>query len=542
MNKNDIIELEITDVTAEGSGVGRHDGMAVFVPAAAAGDVISCRIVKVCKSYCFGIIDKIIKPSADRAESGCEISKKCGGCVFRHIDYSAELRIKDKSVRDAFKRIGGLDIPFEDILGCESADRYRNKAQYPVAGEAGNAYCGFYAQRSHRVIPCGDCILQPKIFGKITEDVLGYINSRKIPPYNEESGKGCVRHIYLRRGYHSGEIMVCLVVTKEDRKLFAPMADMLMKKYPDIKSVVLNINSRRTNVIMGEKCVTVGGRGYIEDIMCGRRIKISPLAFYQVNTAQAERLYGIAADFAELKGGEVLLDLYCGAGTVGLSMADKISKLIGGEIIPEAVENAKENAAANGIENAEFICGDAGKIADSLAAKGMHPDVIVIDPPRKGCDSLTLDSIVKMAPEKVVMISCNPATAARDAAYLGERGYAAVKARAADMFPRTGHVECVALLSKLKSNQHIEVELKTDELDLTAAESKATYDEIKAYVKEHSGLTVSSLNIAQVKQKYGIIERENYNKAKTEDSRQPKCTEEKEEAIVGALKFFRMIR
>ena len=453
MNKNDIIELEITDVTAEGSGVGRHDGMAVFVPAAAAGDVISCRIVKVCKSYCFGIIDKIIKPSADRAESGCEISKKCGGCVFRHIDYSAELRIKDKSVRDAFKRIGGLDIPFEDILGCESADRYRNKAQYPVSGEAGNAYCGFYAQRSHRVIPCGDCILQPEIFGKITEDVLGYINSRKIPPYNEESGKGCVRHIYLRRGYHSSEIMVCLVVTKEDRKLFAPMADMLMKKYPDIKSVVLNINSRRTNVIMGEKCVTVGGRAYIEDIMCGRRIKISPLAFYQVNTAQAERLYGIAADFAELKGGEVLLDLYCGAGTVGLSMADKISKLIGGEIIPEAVENAKENAAANGIENAEFICGDAGKIADSLAAKGMHPDVIVIDPPRKGCDSLTLDSIVKMSPEKVVMISCNPATAARDAAYLGERGYAAVKARAADMFPRTGHVECVALLSKLKSDQ-----------------------------------------------------------------------------------------
>lgn len=543
MNKNDIIELKIESVSSDGNGVGKYEGMAVFVPNTAPGDVISCRIVKVCKSYCFGIIDKLITPSPDRSDNDiCPVSAKCGGCIFRHMDYSAELREKDNIVRNAFSRLGKLDIPFEDILGCESPERYRNKAQYPLTYSDGKAVCGFYAPRSHRVIPCSDCVLQPEIFSDITKEICSYIDKKHIPLYDEKSGSGLVRHIYLRRGFHSGEIMVCLIVTAPKVNLFNELGDILTEKFPDIKSFVLNINPKNTNVITGERCITVKGSDNITDIMCGRKIKISPLSFYQVNTAQAERLYGIAREYAQLKGGETLLDLYCGAGTVGLSMADAAGRLIGGEIIPQAVENAKENARLSGIENCEFICGDAGKIAAELAEKNIRPDVIVIDPPRKGADELTLSSIVKMSPERVVMISCNPATAARDAAYLCAHGYKAERARAVDMFPRTGHVETVCLLSKLKSDQHIEVELKTDELDLTSAESKATYDEIKAYVKEHTGLTVSSLNIAQVKQKCGIIERENYNKAKSKGSRQPKCTKEKEEAIVEALRYFKMVK
>ncbi|MGN0603000.1 MAG: 23S rRNA (uracil(1939)-C(5))-methyltransferase RlmD [Oscillospiraceae bacterium] len=487
MKKNDFCALKITGLTSEGSGVGRTDeGMAVFVPLTAVGDVISCKIVKVNKTYAFGIIDNILEPSKTRCENDCGVYQKCGGCLFRHISYEAELAAKEQSVKDAFSRLGGLDVPFEPILGCEETQRYRNKAQYPLTyDENGKAVCGFFAPRSHRVVPCGDCLLQPKLFKDITDDICGYIDEKKLPLYDEKSGKGLIRHIYLRRGFHSGEVMVCLIVTKADTAAFKPLSDKLCGKYPEIKSIILNINSKATNVITGESCITLAGKDNIEDTMCGRKIAISPLSFYQVNTAQAERLYDVAKEYAQLGGEDTLLDLFCGAGTVGLSMSDGIKRLIGGEIIPQAVENAKKNAAANGVENSEFICGDAGEIAASLAAKGIRPDVIVTDPPRKGCDEQTLSSIVKMSPERIVMISCNPATAARDCAYLCEHGYKAETARAVDMFPRTKHVETVCLLSKLKSDQHIEVELKTDELDLTSAESKATYDEIKTYVKEH---------------------------------------------------------
>ncbi|MGN0642212.1 MAG: 23S rRNA (uracil(1939)-C(5))-methyltransferase RlmD [Huintestinicola sp.] len=549
--KNDIITLEITDMTAEGNGVGHvssgeDKGMAVFVAGSAVGDVISCKIVKVQKSFCYGIINFIITPSEDRLDRGCGVQKTCGGCIFRHIKYSAEERLKENIVKNAFIRIGGFsetDAEFLPIAGCAETERYRNKAQYPVAVSSdGKAVCGFYAPRSHRVIPCDDCLLQPEIFGIILKRIIKYVNKEKISVYSEEKGTGLLRHIYIRRGYHSGEIMVCFVASKEAVSVFAPLAEKLAEGFPDIKSVILNVNDKNTNVIMGKKCVTLWGSDTITDIMCSNKISISPLSFYQVNTAQAERLYSIAAEFTALTGSEDVLDLYCGAGTIGLFLAGKAGHVTGAEIIPEAVENAKKNAAANGIKNADFICADAGQAAKLLSDSGRKPDVIITDPPRKGCDALTLESIVKMSPERVVMVSCNPATAARDCRILADRGYALRKVRAVDMFAGTGHVETVCLLSKLKSDQHIEVELKTDELDLTSAESKATYDEIKAYVKEHTGLTVSSLYIAQVKQKCGIIERENYNKAKTKDSRQPKCTKEKEEAIVEALRYFKMVK
>lgn len=452
MKKNDIIKLEITDMTAEGNGVGKHEGMAVFVPSSAVGDVIMCRIVKVLKSYCFGIIDEIITPSADRSDRGCDVKNTCGGCLFRHISYEAELKIKTGIVKNAFVRLGKFDdekLGLLPIIGCEETDHYRNKAQYPVcADKDGNVIAGFYARRSHRVIPCDGCRLQPAVFGEIVGEILKYANEKKLPPYNEETGKGLFRHIYIRQGHYSKEIMVCFVASRENRRSFEPLADILTEKFPDIRSVILNVNPENTNVIMGEKCVTLRGSDTISDTMCGNKITLSPLSFYQVNTVQAERLYKAAGELAALTGKEDVLDLYCGAGTIGLSLAKNAAHVTGAEIVPEAVENARANARANNTENADFICADAGQAAKIMSDSGRKPGVIITDPPRKGCDELTLDSIIKMSPERVVMISCNPATAARDCRYLADNGYALRTVQPVDLFAGTGHIECVVLMKK----------------------------------------------------------------------------------------------
>ncbi|MCH5194510.1 MAG: 23S rRNA (uracil(1939)-C(5))-methyltransferase RlmD [Oscillospiraceae bacterium] len=544
MKKNDIYTTEITGMTAEGNGVGRIDGIAVFVPHTAVGDVISCRIVKTAKSYAYGIIDSIEEPSPDRIESGCPVSKKCGGCSFRHIRYSAELEIKDKLVRDAFLRIGGFDsIPFEDICGGES-DFYRNKAQYPVAEQEGMAVCGFYSRRSHRVIPFTSCKLQPGIFGEIAEFCLEFINDKKIPAYNEENCRGVIRHIYIRRGFHSGEIMLCLVVKDESKSdELSGLAEAARKNFPDIVSVIMNVNPKNTNVILGEKNITLSGSGEITDILCGKKITLSPMSFYQVNTAMAERLYGCAMEYADLTGNETVLDLYCGAGTIGLSFSDRAGKIIGCEIVPEAVENAKRNAEINGVSNAEFYCGDAGQLAKKLADEGIAPDVAVIDPPRKGCDTLTLDSLVRMSPKKIVMISCDPATAARDAKYLSGQGYKPTRARAFDLFPRTGHVETVVLLSKGEiESKKVRVEFSLEDMDMSGFQKGATYGEIKAYVLEKYHFKVSSLYISQVKRKCGLDVGQNYNLPKSENAKQPQCPPDKEKAIMEALRHFRMIK
>ncbi|MBR6045914.1 MAG: 23S rRNA (uracil(1939)-C(5))-methyltransferase RlmD [Ruminococcus sp.] len=449
LRKNDITELTVTGMTNEGCGVGRADGIAVFVPDTAVGDVISCRIVKVAKSYCYGIVDKLITPSVHRCDPGCAVYKKCGGCSFRHFTYEEELRIKQEFVEASFSRIGRLSPVFEPILGAEVTERYRNKAQYPVAEMDDRAVCGFYSKRSHRVIPADDCLLGPEIFSRIAAECIDYVNQNRISPYDELTGRGLLRHIYLRRGEHSGEIMLCFVVTGiSEGRIFAPLAQKLCERYSELVSVVLNENPKRTNAILGSRLETLCGRDGITDIMCGRKVEISPLSFYQVNTLQAERLYAIAAEYAGLTGSELLLDLYCGTGTVGLSMSDKVRKLIGVEIIPQAIENAKRNAAANGTDNAEFICGDAGKIAGMLCERGERPDVIIADPARKGCTRDTLEYMARMQPERIVMISCNHATAARDCAVLAELGYKTEKCRAVDLFPRSTHVECVVLLTR----------------------------------------------------------------------------------------------
>lgn len=451
--KNDIITLEITALTNEGSGVGHYKedssdgrGMAVFVPLTAVGDVISCRVVKVLRSYAYGRVEGILTASPDRAEDGCPVYAKCGGCCFRHISYEAELRAKQGFVQDAFTRLGGLSPEFLPIQGSQSPEGYRNKLQMPVSKQDGRTVCGFYSERSHRVIPVDKCSLQPELFAEITRFVTEQADRLRISVYNEEKHEGVLRHIYLRRGHYSGEVCLCLVARRKVPE-FERLAKAAAERFPEITGVVLNINRDRTNVILGEDEQVLFGRAEIKDTMCGVNVEISPKSFYQVNTPAAEALYRQAAEFARPEG-KLLLDLYCGAGTIGLSMAGKARRLIGAEIVPQAVENARENADRNSVKNAEFICADAGQAAQQLERSGERPDVIILDPPRKGCSEDTLTACAGMQPERIVMISCNAATAARDCKRLAELGYTAAMVRPFDLFPRTSHVECVVLINK----------------------------------------------------------------------------------------------
>ena len=546
LQKNQILTLRIERLSSDGSGVAHSaDGEAVFVPGTAPGDEARVRIVKDCGRYAFGILDELLTPSPDRVPVDCPVAGPCGGCSLRHLDYAAELRAKQESVLDAFRRIGGLEVPVLDILPSPEVDRYRNKVQFPVGVDKNGAPCiGFYAGRTHRIVPCPDCKLQPGVLNEIGNALCAFFAQQGIRPYDEQSGKGLVRHIFLRRGAHSGQIMVCLVCTRAKLPHAEQLCTALREQFPAISTILLNVNAKNTNVILGGENQILYGPGYIEDTLCGVPVRLGPLSFYQVNTLAAERLYGVAAQYAQLTPDDTLLDLYCGMGTIGLSMADQCRELIGVEIVPEAIESAKANAARMGeavAAKSRFFCADAGQAATQLAAEGLHPDIVMLDPPRKGCDEATLSAVVRMAPRRVVYVSCNPATAARDAAWLEENGYHAEKVQPVDLFPRTKHVEAVLLLTKLNVERHIEVDVSMDELDVTAAESKATYDQIREHVWEHHQLKVSNLYIAQVKQKCGIIERENYHKAKNENAKQPKCPKEKEDAIVEALKHFKMI-
>ena len=546
LQKNQVLTLTIERLSNDGSGVAHSpDGEAVFIPGTAPGDEADIRIVKDCGRYAFGILDQLRVPSPDRVPVDCAVAGPCGGCSLRHLDYAAELRAKQENVTDAFRRIGGLDVPVLDALPSPEVDRYRNKVQFPVGRDKNGAPCiGFYAGRTHRIVPCPDCKLQPDTLNAIGNALCSFFAANGIQPYDEASGKGLVRHIFLRRGVHSGQIMVCLVCTRAKLPHSDALVEQLTAQFPDIATILVNVNAKNTNVILGSETHTLYGPGFIEDTLCGVPVRLGPLSFYQVNTLAAERLYGIAADYAQLQPTDLLLDLYCGMGTIGLSMADRCRELIGVEIVPEAIDSAKANAARMGgaiAAKSRFFCADAGKAASQLAAEGLHPDVIILDPPRKGCDEATLSAVAAMSPRRVVYVSCNPSTAARDAKWLEEHGYHAEKVQPVDLFPRTKHVEAVLLLTKLHVERHIEVDVSMEELDVTAAESKATYNEIRDYVWEHYQLKVSNLYIAQVKQKYGIIERENYHKAKNENAKQPQCPKEKEDAIVEALKHFQMI-
>ena len=547
LQKNQILTLCIERLSSDGSGVAHSpDGETVFVPGAAPGDEADVRIVKDCKRYAFGILDHLRTPSPDRIPVDCAVAGPCGGCSLRHLDYTAELRAKQENVTDAFRRIGGLDVPVLDICPSPEVDRYRNKVQFPVGlDKNGNPCIGFYAGRTHRIVPCPDCKLQPGVLNDIGNALCRFFAENGIQPYNEETGRGLVRHIFLRRGAHSGQIMVCLVCTRPNFPHADALCTRLREQFADIATILLNVNSKNTNVILGTETHTLYGPGYIEDTLCGVPVQLGPLSFYQVNTLAAERLYGIAAQYAQLTPDDLLLDLYCGMGTIGLSMVDHCRELVGVEIVPEAIESAKANAARMGDAVAAkscFFCADAGQAATRLAAEGLHPDVVMLDPPRKGCDEATLSAVVRMAPRRVVYVSCNPATAARDAAWLEQNGYHAEKVQPVDLFPRTKHCECVIALSKGEiDSKKVRVEFSLEGIDTSGLQKGATYPEIKARVFEQTGLKVSSLYISQVKQKCGLEVRENHHKAKSENTKQPQCPKEKADAIVDALRHFQMI-
>lgn len=451
IRKNDDIVLDITAVSSEGSGIGRYDGMAVFVPTAAAGDKIKAHIIKVKKNYAIGKVSEIIEPSPGRKEPDCPVFGKCGGCAYRHITYDAECRIKQQRVKDAMERLGGVDAPANPIAADENYLRYRNKAQYPFArGRDGEVIAGFYAQKSHRVIPCSDCKLQPEIFSEILESVLRWANRRSLSPYDEETGEGLLRHLYLRISGENGAVMVCLVINGKELPFGAELCSILTTRFKEVETVVININTERTNVILGKECRTLYGSGSITDTLCGLSFRLSPLSFYQVNREQAQRLYRKAAEYADLKGREVLLDLYCGTGTIGLTMAHMAKKLIGVEVVEQAVRDAEKNAMENGADNSEFICSDAAKAAAELKKRGIKPDVIIVDPPRKGCGPELINTISEMAPERVVYISCDPATLARDCCTFSDLGYEVKEYTPFDLFPGTVHVETVVLMSRVK--------------------------------------------------------------------------------------------
>lgn len=457
LKKNQCIELTIVAMSAEGNGIGRYTaeggegaGLAVFVPCTAPGDRIRCRIVKVEKRLAYGRVEELLEPSADRLEvagDGCPVATPCGGCVFRHVTYEAELRYKWQRVADALTRIGGLDITPEAIVGG-NPQRYRNKAQYPVAMGDGHLQFGFYAPRSHRLVEQRDCLLQPAVFSTILDAVDDWATASGVTAYDEQTGAGLLRHVYLRHAEETGQIMVCLVCTSGRLPDTAGLVARL-REIDGVCSVVVNINRADTNVVLGDEEFTLFGEGAITDRLCGLEFSLSPRSFYQVNHAQAERLYALAADAAGLTGKEVLLDLYCGTGTIGLSMADRVKQLIGVEVVAAAVNDANRNAERNGVTNARFICADAGAAAAQLAAEGVRPDVVILDPPRKGCSPDVLDTVATMAPSRVVYVSCDPATLARDLKRFAELGYVTETVTPVDMFPRTAHVESVARLSRI---------------------------------------------------------------------------------------------
>ena len=537
LKENSIYTGTVEGYSSEGLGIVRLDGAVVFVPGTVRGEEIDLRITKVMKTCAAGEVVKLRKPSPERTKPECPYFGQCGGCDFQHMSYTEELRAKRQRVQDALTRLGGTDLQVEEILGAKDPTHYRNKSQYPV-GPGGTI--GFYKARSHQVVGVDRCLIQSEVSDKTAKAVGDWMRRYKISAYDERTGKGLVRHLYVRVN-RKGESLCCVVVNGKQLPREPELAAFVRAAAPRTVGVVLNTNTKKGNVILGDKYRTLWGQDFLMDTLCGLRFKLSVPSFYQVNRDQAEVLYGKALEFAGLTGEETVLDLYCGTGTITLCMAAKAKKVIGAEIVAPAIADAKENAARNGIENAEFFCGDAADIAAKLEQDGLRPDVITVDPPRKGLSPEVIASVAAMGPERVVYVSCDPATLGRDVKLFAELGYRAIRACAVDMFPGTRHVETVVLLSQQKSTSHIEVELDLSELETTTAEAKATYSEIKQYVLEKYGLKVSSLYIAQIKQKYGIIERENYNLPKTEGSKVPQCPKDKEDAIVDALKHFKMI-
>ncbi len=541
--KNDLVTLEIEDCGIDGEGIGKADGFTVFVKDAVIGDTVTAKIIKAKKNYGYGRLMEVLKPSPYRVEPKCEFARQCGGCQLQALSYDQQLVFKTNKVKGHLERIGGFtDIPMEPIIGMDELFHYRNKAQFPVGrNKEGKIVTGFYAGRTHNIIENRDCALGVAENKEVLDRVIAHMEKYGIEPYNEATGKGLVRHVLIRYGYFTKEVMVCLILNGNK----IPKEEQLVKslcEIPGMTSITINVNKKHSNVILGEEIRLLWGQEYITDRIGDISYQISPLSFYQVNPMQTQKLYAKALEYADLHGQETVWDLYCGIGTISLFLAQKAKFVRGVEIVPAAIENAKENAKLNGLENTEFFVGKAEEVLPREYKKnGVYADVIVVDPPRKGCDETLLETMVEMNPERIVYVSCDSATLARDLKYLCERGYELRKVCPVDQFGMTVHVETVVLLSQQKPDDTIEIDLDLDELDATSAELKATYQEIKDYVLKEFDLKVSNLYISQVKRKCGIEVGENYNLPKSENTRVPQCPKEKEDAIKAALKYFAMI-
>lgn len=538
MKEGKIYPAVIEGYASGGEGVARIDGMAVFVKGAIRGERVEVFLEHIGHSAAWGRVERLLEPSPARVEPDCPYYGACGGCQFRHMTYAEELEAKRQRVEDALRRIGGVEnLPVSVIHGVENTLRYRNKVQFPVA----DGSIGYYAGRTHRVVDIPDCLLQPETDTACRAAVKGWMERFHIPAYEERTGKGLVRHLFLRTN-SAGEVLCCIVANGETLPHEGELVDALRTAATALAGVVLSVNRKKTNVILGNEFRTLWGRDWLEETLCGHSFRLSVPSFFQVNRAQTEVLYRRALDFAALTGTETVVELYCGIGTISLTMAEQAGQVIGVEVVLQAVEDAKGNARRNGLEGkTRFECGDAGELAAKLEREGVRPDVVVVDPPRKGLAPEVVDTIARMCPDRVVYVSCDPATLARDVRRFGELGYRPVRAEAVDLFPRTAHVETVLLLSQQKPDDHIVVDLDLDELNATSAETRATYEEIKAYVLEKHGLKVSSLYISQVKRKCGLEVGESYNLPKTEGQKVPQCPAAKEEAILNALRHFKMI-
>lgn len=554
MKKNETAVVKIEDIGVNGEGIGKVDGYTLFIKDAVIGDIAEVKVMKAKKNYGYAKLLNILEPSKDRVEAKCPVARQCGGCQIQELSYEKQLEFKEKKVRGNLERIGGFSSEFwdsvmEEICGMENPFHYRNKAQFPFGTDKnGQIVTGFYAGRTHQIIPNMNCALGCEKNSEILEMIVDFMNKYHISAYDEMTGKGFVRHVLIRFGFTTKEIMVCLVVNGDNFPHSEKLVDNL-RKVEGMTSITYSVNKENTNVIMGKNIRLLWGQTYITDYIGNVKYQISPLSFYQVNPKQTENLYQYALDYAGLTGEETVWDLYCGIGTISLFLAQKAKRVYGVEIVPQAIEDANRNAEINGIENAEFFVGKAEEILPEYYEKyarehngeKAYADVIVVDPPRKGCDEALLRTMTEMSPKRIVYVSCDSATLARDLKYLCENGYRLEKVRAVDMFPMTVHVETVVLLSQQKPDDTIEIDLDLDELDATSAELKATYQEIKDYVLKEFGLKVSSLYISQVKRKCGIEVGENYNLPKSENARVPQCPKEKEDAIKAALKYYAMI-
>ena len=558
MEKNQEFTVSIEDMSEDGAGIGKLDGYIWFIKDAVIGDVVRARAMKMKKNYGFARLMEILTPSAARVEPRCPVARQCGGCQLQAMSYEEQLKFKERKVKNHLLRIGKFredGIHMLPIMGMEEPWRYRNKAQFPFGMDKnGNIVAGFYAGRTHDIIECGDCLLGAEENKDILDIIKGFMRDHNIRPYDETAHKGLVRHALIRKGFHSGELMVCLVINGKD----IPLKEQLVEELCRIKgmtSISYSINQEKTNVIMGKEIVNLYGPGYITDNIGNVTYQISPLSFYQVNPVQTEKLYGTALEYAGLTGSETVWDLYCGIGTISLFLVQNAKKVYGVEIVPQAIEDARRNAALNHITNAEFFTGKAEEVLPEQYAKNkVYADVIVVDPPRKGCDQVCLDTILKMAPKRVVYVSCDSSTLARDLRYLADGGYEVEKVRCCDMFGQSCHVETVVLLSHKKPDGHINVKVEFGEgegkvpLDNIAkrAESykpkeRVTYKMIKEYIEAKYGFKVHTAYIAEVKRDLGLPMYDAPNAV--EELKQPRKhpTAEKVEAIKDALKHFEVI-